>query len=251
LAIKNLRSVAAQNINASYQINGGTIQNGTLANLNASATATLNFTQRADLSADGIYVIKAWVSDAEDLDRSNDTITVTIVNQAKPDASFASVAGTNGAFTFNNTTKSDVTATYAWNFGDGATSTNENPSHSYTQSGTYTVTMIATNACGVDTATETNTVVVSGVALQANEKYVRAYPNPNNGTFAIDLRLTKSDNITINVFNANGQLVHTQALGLISQENVNLDLSTLTPGVYNVSIHGTNTQIVKRVNIIK
>jgi hypothetical protein len=111
--------------------------------------------------------------------------------------------------------------------------------------------MIATNACGVDTATETNTVVVSGVALQANEKYVRAYPNPNNGTFAIDLRLTKSDNITINVFNANGQLVHTQALGLISQENVNLDLSTLTPGVYNVSIHGTNTQIVKRVNIIK
>ena len=251
VSVQNTRAVGIANVKVAYQVNGGAIVTGMVPNINANATVTYPFSTRADLSADGAYNIKVWTNDSLDFDRSNDTITVTVVNQAKPNASFVSVAGTNGAFTFNNTTKSDVTATYAWNFGDGATSTNDNPSHSYTQSGTYTITMIATNACGVDTATETNTVVVSGVALQANEKYVRAYPNPNNGTFAIDLRLTKSDDITINVFNANGQLVHTQALGLINQENVNLDLSTLTPGVYNVSIHGMNTQIVKRVNIIK
>ncbi len=251
VSVQNTRAVGIANVKVAYQVNGGAIVTGLVPNINANATVTYPFSTRADLSADGTYHIKIWTNDSADYDRSNDTINATVVNQAKPNAGFTSAIGVNGAVSYTNTTTSDVTATYAWDFGDSGTSTNDNPSHTYTQSGTYTVTMIATNACGVDTATATNTVVVSGVALQANEKYVRAYPNPNNGTFAIDLRLTKSDNITINVFNANGQLVHTQALGLTSQENVNLDLSTLTPGVYNVSIHGMNTQIVKRVNIIK
>lgn len=251
VSVQNLRTIGIANVKVAYQINGGAVVNGVIANINASATVSFPFTQRADLSADGTYIIKIWTNDSLDFDRSNDTISVTIVNQAKPSAGFTSVAGTNGAFTFTNTTTSDVTATYAWDFGDGGSSTNDNPSHTYTQSGTYTVTMIATNACGTDTATETNTVVVSGVALQANEKYVRAYPNPNNGLFNIDLRLTNSDDITINVYNVNGQLVYTQNLGVVSQENVSFDLSTLSAGIYNVNIQGKNTQIVKRVNILK
>lgn len=251
VSVQNLRTNGIANVKIAYQINGGAVVTGLIANINASATVSYPFTQRADLSADGTYKIKVWTNDSLDFDRSNDTLTFTIVNQAKPNASFVSKPGINGAYSFTNTTTSDVTATYAWDFGDGGTSTNENPSYTYTQSGTYTVTMIATNACGVDTTTETNTVTVVGVALQANEKYVRAYPNPNSGLFNIDLRLTNSDNITINVYNVNGQLVYTQKLGVVSQENVSLDLSTLSAGVYNVNIQGKNTQIVKRVNILK
>ena len=43
--------------------------------------------------------------------------------------------------------------TYEWMFGDGNTSTDENPNHTYTDVGTYTVTLIATNECGSDTFT--------------------------------------------------------------------------------------------------
>ncbi len=35
-----------------------------------------------------------------------------------------------------------------WNFGDGSSSTDPNPSHSYTQSGNYWITLIATNSFG-------------------------------------------------------------------------------------------------------
>lgn len=63
--------------------------------------------------------------------------------------------------TFTNTTTGAVS--YLWNFGDGATSTAVNPSHTYTSFGTYTVTMTATGANGC-TATTTLTVVF--------EKYV-------------------------------------------------------------------------------
>jgi PKD repeat protein len=251
LSVQNLRPDAAQGVSVSYQLNGGNIVNGTLANINANGTATANFTQRVDLSADGIYNLKAWVNDPEDLDRSNDTSTLTVVNQARPSAGFASQIGVNGLVSFTNATTSDVTATYAWNFGDNATSTDANPTHTYTQSGTYTVTMIATSACGSDTATADVTVVVSGVELQANEKYVRAYPNPNNGLFNLTLQLAKTDDININVYNTNGQVVYTQKLGNINNENVGLDLSNLSPGIYNVNIQGSTTQITKRINIIR
>ncbi|MCI0451191.1 MAG: S8 family serine peptidase, partial [Candidatus Latescibacteria bacterium] len=39
---------------------------------------------------------------------------------------------------------------WSWNFGDGGTSTAQNPSHAYTAAGTYNVTLTATNACGSD-----------------------------------------------------------------------------------------------------
>ncbi len=251
LNVQNLRAAAAQNVPVAYQLNGGAVNNGNIAAIAGSSSATANFTQRADLSADGTYIIKAWVNDANDFDRSNDTVTITLINQARPNAGFASQNGTNGAVFFVNNTTSDATATYAWDFGDNGTSTDANPTHTYTQSGTYTVTMIATSACGSDTATANVTVVVSGVELQANEKYVRAYPNPNNGLFNLTLQLTNTDNININVYNVNGQVVHTQKLGYVNNENLAIDLSTLSPGIYNINIQGQNTQITKRINIVR
>lgn len=41
---------------------------------------------------------------------------------------------------------------YEWDFGDGSTSTETNPEHTYTDFGTYTILLIATNNCGNDTS---------------------------------------------------------------------------------------------------
>ncbi|WP_425392134.1 PKD domain-containing protein [Ekhidna sp.] len=37
---------------------------------------------------------------------------------------------------------------YSWTFGDGATSTEENPTHTYSETGTFTVTLVASNEAG-------------------------------------------------------------------------------------------------------
>ncbi len=50
--------------------------------------------------------------------------------------------------------------TWDWDFGDGNTSTLQNPSHTYAFDGTYTVTLIASNPTGSDTYTEVAYVVV-------------------------------------------------------------------------------------------
>jgi len=53
---------------------------------------------------------------------------------------------------------SGVPTSWAWDFGDGNTSTAQNPSNTYTTAATYSVTLISTNGFGNDTYTSTITV---------------------------------------------------------------------------------------------
>jgi PKD repeat protein len=67
---------------------------------------------------------------------------------------------TGNSFAFNtNATVSAGTVSYAWNFGDGGTSTAQNPSHGYAAAGTYQVKLIVTtnNGCK-DSTTQSVTV---------------------------------------------------------------------------------------------
>jgi PKD repeat protein len=84
-------------------------------------------------------------------------------------------------------TSSGYPRTWSWDFGDGATSTLQNPSHTYTQSGTYTVTMTATDATG-NTSTKSRTAYVtileSAGFLPTEDAYVNSLsPDKNFGTY--------------------------------------------------------------------
>lgn len=51
--------------------------------------------------------------------------------------------------------------TWNWDFGDGGTSTQQNPSHQYLTAGTYNVKLVVSNGAISDSITKTNCVVVS------------------------------------------------------------------------------------------
>ncbi|HNT26410.1 MAG TPA: PKD domain-containing protein [Anaerolineales bacterium] len=67
-----------------------------------------------------------------------------------------------GSVDFSAIASTDGTAlTYAWDFGDDGSSTEAAPSHTYTNSGTYTVTLTVTDGCGyVETVIVTAAVTV-------------------------------------------------------------------------------------------
>ena len=52
---------------------------------------------------------------------------------------------------------------YAWDFGDGNTSTDQNPTHTYAAGGTYTVSLTATNTVGDNTSSKDVTVMEADV----------------------------------------------------------------------------------------
>ena len=72
-----------------------------------------------------------------------------------PKASFevsSEFARTGEAIQFQNT--SEGANTFEWDFGDGNSSNEENPSHTYTVTGTYTIHLEVTNAEGSDKASK-------------------------------------------------------------------------------------------------
>jgi PKD repeat protein len=79
--------------------------------------------------------------------------------------------------------------TYSWNFGDGsATSTLQNPSHTYSAAGTYTATLTVTDSASpTHTTTAQATVTVSsvGAALTAS-----ASANPTSGQTPLSVAFT-------------------------------------------------------------
>jgi beta propeller repeat protein len=81
----------------------------------------------------------------------------------KPVASFSAKpisgkAPLTVAFTDKST---GIPTKWKWNFGDGKTSTVQNPKHQYLQEGKYKVTLTVTNAEGSSTATKTNYITVT------------------------------------------------------------------------------------------
>lgn len=62
--------------------------------------------------------------------------------------------------TFTNRSTGNPTA-YSWDFGDGTTSTAQNPVHTYTAAGTYTAALTVTNGAGTSTTSRQITVVTT------------------------------------------------------------------------------------------
>jgi PKD repeat protein/photosystem II stability/assembly factor-like uncharacterized protein len=108
----------------------------------------------------GIYTVKLTASnpDNEDVEIKTDYITVTL---AEVVASFTANP-LEGEYplevTFTNA--SENATEYQWDFGDGTTSTDENPVHTYTDPDNYTVSLSASNSSNSDTETKSNYIVV-------------------------------------------------------------------------------------------
>ncbi len=87
-----------------------------------------------------------------------DTLTKIIKVLALPAANFTSndSIDCDAPFTVNFQDLSAGAASWRWSFGDGNTSNQQNPSHTYTSNGSYTVKLIVTNASGCrDSLTKT------------------------------------------------------------------------------------------------
>lgn len=87
----------------------------------------------------------------------------------------------------------NLPSTWVWNFGDGSTSTLQNPSHTYSAYGKYTVTLIACNAYGCDTIIKTD--------------YITKFASPKKASCNPTIATTVNDigimNVTFNTINKN------------------------------------------------
>ena len=119
---------------------------------------------------------------------------------------------------------------YQWKFGttDSLKTTTTTYTHTIKSSDQHTVCLIATDVSGCSSKTCKNITV--GI-LNLSEKSFKIFPNPNNGTFTIEIENPEKD-VSIEVYNVMGELV--EKIGRVGKVNL-LDLEVIS-GIYLVKV---------------
>ena len=124
-----------------YQLNDGPVVTETIPGTYIS-DVDYTFTSTEDLSAFGSYEFKIWLVSSADENVFNDTLYRTINRTTAPVADFTfTTSCANEPVSFTGTASSSTSniSAYQWIFGDGDSSTVQNPSHVFDVSGTYDV----------------------------------------------------------------------------------------------------------------
>ena len=78
-----------------------------------------------------------------------------------------------------DTSTGGAPTSWLWNFGDGFTSTGQNPTHTYNKGGLFTVKLTATNSAGSDTESKTGLITVTGLVSKI------AFQSDRDGNYEI------------------------------------------------------------------
>lgn len=115
----------------------------------------------------GTYTVRLTVSNANGSSQATKVITVSGAPTTPVAAFDATPTGGNAPLTvqFTNTSTGSPTPSASWTFGDGSPAASAtNPSHVFTAPGTYTVTLVVSNAAGSSSTSRTITVTPPPVA---------------------------------------------------------------------------------------
>ena len=128
-----------------YRINGGTWN---------------VYDKKFSLEEDGNYIIEYYSIDKAGNEGERKEYAFTIQKEAKPmaDFSFSPLNPKRGEEVHFYDASVGTITTWFWNFGDGTTSNEREPSHTYEKIGTYDVTLTVSGPSGMDSKTQKITI---------------------------------------------------------------------------------------------
>ncbi len=162
---------------------------------------------------------------------------------------------------------------FQWTFGDGTSSTEAYPSHTYGSSGTYEL-CLTINDNGVCTSsichniTVDNDGILDGLMGQGNRSTFRirvmdplsvgvrelptfsgvtAWPNPVNDVLNVTLDSRTQGKVNATITDLSGRMVLTTSLGINGGSNrLTLPVAELNPGLYMITISNGSTAVTER-----
>ncbi len=210
--------------------------NATPATATGSGPHTVSFSKR------GPNPVQLQVTNGGGLSVKTDTVQVLDVP-----GGFFTFSQNSNIVSFTDVSSFNPSG-WLWDFGDGNSSTQQNPVHTYTSLGTFTVKLLATNACGTDDYEKKITVNWIGIPEVALAAQIKIYPNPANDNLFVELPEELAD----------CKLVLTDLSGKVLQslENPDMsltpsfDLGNLSRGLYMLRINH-NGSILRNIKLVK
>jgi PKD repeat protein len=151
-----------------------------------------------------------------------------------------SIAGNTVSFVNSSSSSSNNTLNYLWSFGDLNSSVEQNPNHTYVGSGIYNISLITRNCIFSDTVTFQIQIGTTGLNEKQSET-LKIFPNPTKNIVYIKLT-NNSATTNYMLYAVTGEIIFT---GKTLDNEIILDLSNLTNGLYLLRTLEKNTQPIK------
>jgi PKD repeat protein len=241
---------------AAFNQNNSTVCAGTAVNFNDQSTGNptswlWNFGNAAvsnlqnptyTYNDGGVYNVSLIVSNPAGSDTLTQTALITVL-----EADFSSNASTS-ALNVSFTDLSFGANSWSWDFGDGNSSTQQNPSHNYSAAGTYTVVLTINGQCTKTMQITVGAVDVSNLNPSIFE--VNLLPNPASDYLRIDFSSYLTESVNLEIISMDGRIIKSV---LIPESTLNyeLDCSDLSEAVYFVRLKSDNYILSKKLHIVK
>ena len=143
------------------------------------------------------------------------------------------------------TNRSGCASQFLWEFGDGTTSADENPVHTYPHSGAFQGSLTAWNEYGAYTRDFTINIVIQSAGEPMHEK-IRLYPNPANDLLYIDAEENLLP-LHLEIINSQGMILRTE---ILKGKETCLTLSGLNAGVYVARVSSAGYQFNRKFIVV-
>ncbi len=176
-------------------------------------------------------------------DTGSDTTCMNITVVLPPSAAFTYTDQGGGAFQFTDQSTNEPD-TWLWDFGDGSTSTEQNPTYTYSSSGNYEVCLAVSNSAGSDTTCQTVNVVVTGLTEAWQKHTLALFPNPVSDV--LQIRIDWNQPLQLVLYDLLGQHVRMTTF----TQQAQISVADLPKGSYVYTLRTPEGELVARGHII-
>ena len=174
---------------------------------------------------------------------------VVIVDPPQADFAFSySTFGNVASVVFENQSIDGVS--YEWDFGDGGSSTDSNPSHEFIdyRDLVFDVCLTVTNGCSTTQYCESLALTVTGIQ-DLSSAGIDMYPNPSDGNINLDFRKAPKDAYKIEIYDMTGKRVKSEFLDTKMEFESHLSFQILVSGNYLMKIVSSKMSAQQKIII--
>ena len=150
-----------------------------------------------------------------------------------------------------------IIESWAWDFGDGNSSSEQYPVHTYENEGTYQVSLVVTTDIGTESVPfvadiQIGTLNMSDNSLPEDFGLVKNYPNPFNPNTTIEYYLGESGMVTMSVYDVNGRLIDSivNTYQVSGKHSIIWQPNNISSGMYYINlVQGMNIDKMKLMYI--
>lgn len=159
-------------------------------------------------------------------------------------------------FSDSSTASPGSLSSWTWNFGDGNSSTTQNPSHTYSADGDYQVCLdiVTSDSCSDQYCDSVSINCLTTIDVNyADEFGLKIFPNPTADQIEINFALESPAEVSFELYSIEGKVLESARLGKLirGEKTLKIDLACHDFGAYILQLNIAGNQFIRRIIAVR